>query len=312
MNAAMKGHAIGGKLNLREKPGIFSKSLVLIPNGAQIDIWEENSKWYKAAYQQYAGYVMKAYVQVEMQCEVPSENWTYAKVTVDPLNVRRGPSLSAARWNSTWPIHRIALVKASEVEGWYETRYRGETAYVSSVYMLALAATVSDAIPVRMMYMATPEIGRDNPRDFDGYTGPWCHRFADWLAMHAGMPKEKIPNTSGCGKGIEWFATEPESGGFFFKNAAHKARMIGRYPALKPLGKTLTPQEAAYVPTPGDYMYFRWQNASKNVSVSHVGIVDHVDAETVHTIEGNAGGEVARRTYLISDAQIVGYGHPMY
>ena len=54
----------------------------------------------------------------------------------------------------------------------------------------------------RMLFMAEPEKGRSKSIYFNGYGGKWCHRFADWLAMNAGMSKEMIPNTSNCGKGI--------------------------------------------------------------------------------------------------------------
>lgn len=312
MNSAKKGYVIGGKLNLRKEPSVFSKSLVLIPNGVQIHIWEENAKWFKAVYQQYFGYVMKAYVRIETPYEMLASNWMYAKVLADPLNVRREPHLSAMRWNSTWPIRRIALVKETDIAGWYETTYRGEKAYVSSEYMLPLATVVSEQIPVRMMYMAASEIGRDNSRDFGGYTGQWCHRFADWLVMHAGTPKNLIPNTSNCGKGIVWFVNDAESGGFYFKNAEHKTRMISNYSTIRHLPKELTEEEEAYIPAPGDYIYFRWRNAAKDVNVSHVGIVSSVSEDKLTTVEGNAGGAVANRSYALNDDRIVGYGKPRY
>ena len=156
---------------------------------------------YKAQYNGHSGYVMKQFVQ--LMPALP-DAWTYGKVTADPLNVRRRPSISAARWNGPWPKGRIALIKPC-VDGWYQTLYRGETAYVSAQYVLPLAVDVSDSLVDRMLYMAAAEIGRSDSRYFNGYTGAWCHRFADWLAMHAGLPKDRIPNTSGCGKGIvEW------------------------------------------------------------------------------------------------------------
>ena len=312
MKKVQFARVINGALNLREKPDVFSKSLVLIPNGTQIQICEENPTWCKVEYQQYQGFVMKVYVQEEKRRELFSDNWIYAKVMADPLNVRREPSLSARRWNSTWPIRRIALIKETDAAGWYETTYRGEKAYVSSAYMLPLATVVSEQIPVRMMYMVASEIGRDNSRDFGGYTGQWCHRFADWLAMHAGTPKNHIPNTSNCGKGIVWFVNDTESGGFYFKNAEHKARMISNYSTIRHLPKELTEEEEAYIPSPGDYIYFRWRNAAKDVNVSHVGIVSSVSEDKLTTVEGNAGGAVANRSYALNDDRIVGYGKPRY
>lgn len=238
-------------------------------------------------------------------------SWLYGKVMVNPLNVRKGPSTAISRWNGPWPKGRIALIRPSTT-GWYETIYRGDPAFVSAEYILLLAAEPSNSIVDRMLYMAAPEIGRSNSRYFNGYTGQWCHRFADWLAMHAGTPKNLIPNTSNCGKGIVWFVNDAESGGFYFKNAQHKARMIGNYSTIRHLPKALTDEEAAYIPSPGDYIYFRWRKAAKDVNVSHVGIVSGVSEDKLTTVEGNAGGAVANRSYALNDDRIVGYGKPRY
>ena len=308
MERTRSGIVTGGKLNLREQPTTQSKPLALIPDGAKITASDYDEQWYNAQYNGFDGYVMKQFVQL---APALSDAWSYGKVTADPLNVRRRPSTSAARWNSPWPKGRIALIKPCAA-GWYETRYRGDVAYVSAQHVLPLAVDVSDSLVDRMLYMAAVEIGRSDSRYFNGYTGAWCHRFADWLAMHAGLPKDRIPNTSGCGKGIVWFATDAESGGFFFKSPDHKKRMIHKYAALKALDTSLTAAERNYVPQPGDYVYFRWSNATSSVTVSHVGIVMVVEDSLLMTVEGNAGSKVGERIYDLDDPQIVGFGRPIY
>ncbi len=239
--------------------------------------------------------------------------WHYGQVNSNALNVRREPSRKARRWNNVWPMNRLVLVKPSGVDDWYETLYRGESAYVMAKFIKLLDVPVSESIVERMLFMAKPEEGRSKSTYFNGYGGKWCHRFADWLAMNAGMPKELIPDTSNCGKGIIWFATNQNSGGFFFKNAEHKQRMVRAYSTLNELPHELTEEETAYVPQPGDYVYFRWRNAADSVNVSHVGIVAEATAERIITWEGNAGKKVAQHTYMLrNDAQIVGYGCPRY
>lgn len=195
---------------------------------------------------------------------------------------------------------------------WYESLYRGQAAYVAKEYLNVLDTNVHNSIVDRMLFMAEPELNRDQAAYFNGYSGEWCHRFADWLAMNAGMPMDRIPNDSNCGTGMVWFINNEGSGGFHFKNAEHKARFISSYSAVNHLNPSLTSAEAAYVPAPGDYIYFRWTNAVSNVNVSHVGIVATVGEESLTTWEGNSGGKVVHRSFPLNDAQIVGYGKPAY
>ena len=238
--------------------------------------------------------------------------WRYGQVKSNALNVRREPSRKARRWNNVWPMNRLVLVNPCDVDGWYETLYRGEPAYVMAEFIKLLDAPVPASIVERMLFMAVPEKGRNKSIYFNGYGGKWCHRFADWLVMNAGMPKEMIPNTSNCGKGIVWFATNQNSGGFIFKNAEHKQRMIRAYSSLDDLSRELSEEEKAYVPQPGDYVYFRWKKAADSVNVSHVGIVAAVTPEHIITWEGNTSKKVAPRTYSLHNTQILGYGRPQY
>lgn len=303
------GRVMSDKLIMRKKPDKTAQCIIRIPSSTTIKVidFDDESQWYIADYKGHVGYVMKTYVDVLL-----SENsWNYAQTMVDNLNIRREPGRSAARWNNVWPENRIALVKPVN-ENWYKTLYRGEQAFVSAEFIALLDCEVPADIVQRMLYIVKHEIGRVNSVFFNGYTGQWCHRFADWLAMHAGTPKNLIPNTSNCGKGIVWFVNDAESGGFYFKNAEHKARMISNYSTIRHLPKELTEEEAAYTPSPGDYIYFRWRNAAKDVNVSHVGIVSGVSEDKLTTVEGNAGGAVANRSYALNDDRIVGYGKPRY
>ena len=309
-DVVQQGTVTGGGLNLRRTASTSADVLIQIPNATQIEAthYATEGVWYRTNYGGYAGYVMKQYITLIVP---PVSEWRYGRVTSSALNVRKAPSTSAALWNNVWPLNRIALIKPSET-GWYETLYRGEAAYVSANFIEQLTEPVPDSIVARMLTMAVPELGRNNSVYFNGYTGEWCHRFADWLAMHAGQPKTRIPNTSNCGVGIVWFVNDAQSGGFFFKNAAHKARMISAYPAIDHLAPTLTNAEAAYIPSPGDYIYFRWTNAPASTNVSHVGIVRTVTDTALTTFEGNSGDQVVSRTFALDNAQIVGYGKPQY
>ena len=305
----LPGEVTGGSLNMRRTASTSADRLIQIPNNTSITVidFDADSQWYITDYNGYTGYVMKQYVTVSQ----PVPNWAYGQVTSNALNVRRQPSTSAARWNNVWPLNRIVLIKDA-VEGWFESLYRGQPAYVAKDYINVLDTPVHDSIVDRMLFMVTPELGRDNVIYFNGYSGEWCHRFADWLAMNAGMPMDMIPNDSNCGTGMVWFINNANSGGFHFKNAEHKARFISNYSAVNHLDDELTAAEEAYVPAPGDYIYFRWTNAASSVNVSHVGIVATVGENSLTTWEGNSGDQVVNRTFALNDAQIVGYGKPNY
>ena len=60
-------------------------------------------------------------------------------------------------------------------------------------------------------------------------------------------------------------------------------------------------------PDPGDIIFFDWV-VNDTAYAQHVGVVTAVKDGKVHTIEGNADGEVARRTYMLDDPCILGYG----
>ena len=304
------GTVTGGSLNLRRKATVASDALTQISDNTEIEVvdFDENSEWYRTSYRGYAGYVMKKFVTLTVP-HLPG--WQYGRVTSSTLNVRKEPSSSAALWNGVWPKDRIALVKPA-LDGWYETLYRGEPAYVSTDFIELMDSTVPDSIVERMMFLAVPELGRNNSIYFNGYSGAWCHRFADWLAMHAAMPKNLIPNNGNCGEGIVWFVNNKQSGGFYFKNAEHKARMLKAYPAINHLPSELTEVEKIYIPVPGNYIYFRWASASASVNVNHVGIVREVSSGVLTTFEGNSNDHVVSREFSLDDEQILGYGVPRY
>lgn len=62
-----------------------------------------------------------------------------------------------------------------------------------------------------------------------------------------------------------------------------------------------------HAPDPGDIIFFDWV-VNETAYAQHVGVVTAVKDGMVHTIEGNADGEVARRTYMLDNPCILGYG----
>ena len=60
-------------------------------------------------------------------------------------------------------------------------------------------------------------------------------------------------------------------------------------------------------PSPGDVIFFDWTEGGDGIP-EHVGVVTSVEGGQVCTIEGNADGKVARRSYSLDDGRILGYG----
>lgn len=114
-----------------------------------------------------------------------------------------------------------------------------------------------------------------------GFNGrvEWCATFVSYVADKAGLTADgKVPKHASCALGVSWFSER------------------GRY-------KT---RSSGYTPQAGDIIYFDWSGGG--TGGDHVGIVENVEANTVHTIEGNSGDALARHTYSLSDSAISGYG----
>ena len=109
----------------------------------------------------------------------------------------------------------------------------------------------------------------------------WCACFVSWVANQAGyIDTNVIPKFSGVIQGINWF------------------KAVGEW------------KEAGFVPNPGDIIFFDWENDG---SADHVGIVEKVENNTVHTVEGNSNGDTCRqKEYSINSDVIFGYGTPAY
>jgi cell wall-associated NlpC family hydrolase len=59
----------------------------------------------------------------------------------------------------------------------------------------------------------------------------------------------------------------------------------------------------------GDIIFFDWEQDGVS---DHVGIVEYVEGEVVHTVEGNTSNSVARRSYRLAGPDVIGYGAPTY
>lgn len=71
----------------------------------------------------------------------------------------------------------------------------------------------------------------------------------------------------------------------------------------------------AYVPSPGDIIFYDWDDSGAGDDVGepdHVGIVEAVNGTVITVIEGNMSDAVGRRRLSVNDRYIRGYGLPDY
>lgn len=117
------------------------------------------------------------------------------------------------------------------------------------------------------------------------YTDAWCSTFASAVAIAAGLT-DIIPTECGCEKHIALF---------------------------KALGAWV--ENDAYVPKPGDYIFYDWQDSGAGDctgGADHVGIVTEVSGSTITVIEGNISDAVGYRHIAVNGRYIRGYGVPKY
>lgn len=120
------------------------------------------------------------------------------------------------------------------------------------------------------------------------YDDEWCATFASALAI-ATNALDIIPRECSCNKMIE------------------QAQAMG-----------IWQEKDDYVPSPGDFMLYDWDDKSNYATTDnkgradHIGIVEKVSGKTITIIEGNYSASVKRRTKKVNDRYIRGYIVPKY
>lgn len=126
--------------------------------------------------------------------------------------------------------------------------------------------------------------GKNNDTIFGTWYGlpnqPWCAMFISYCANEVGISQDVIKKFASCTTGFNWFKE---------KGLATREHIT---------------------PKPGDIIFFIWkQNES---TPDHVGLVEYVENNIVHTIEGNRSDKVQRFEYELNNCTIYGYAKPQY
>ncbi|MEV0384245.1 CHAP domain-containing protein [Nonomuraea sp. NPDC050643] len=117
--------------------------------------------------------------------------------------------------------------------------------------------------------------GKNIEFDADYTNAPWCDMYLSWAAHKLGY-EEWIGQFAWTVAHAEWFK---EQGAW---------------------GKT---------PKVGAFVFYDWSGSNDIDRIDHVGIVTRVEGNTIHTIEGNIDGGVAKRKER-DTSKVVGYGYP--
>ena len=116
-------------------------------------------------------------------------------------------------------------------------------------------------------------------------TWPWCAMFVSVVSLQCGL-RGIMPTECGC------------------------PGMVRLY---QELGRWV--ENDAYVPSPGDVIFYDWQDSGDGDNAGqpdHVGIVAACDGQTMTIIEGNCDNAVKTRSLAVNARFIRGYGCPDY
>lgn len=116
-------------------------------------------------------------------------------------------------------------------------------------------------------------------------TWPWCAAFVSTVSLQCGL-RDIMPTECGC------------------------PGMVRLY---QELGRWV--EDDAYTPSPGDVIFYDWQDSGVGDNAGqpdHVGIVTACDGQTMTIIEGNCDNAVKTRSLAVNARFIRGYGCPDY
>ena len=162
----------------------------------------------------------------------------------------------------------------------------GDKAYVSHVlrYYVIGRSFMSEGNG-SMVAVAQTQIGNVGGEPYWSWYGyndrvEWCAIFVSWCADQCGyLDAGILPKMEGVRPYVDWF------------------RDRGQW------------QGRDYEPSPGDIIFFDWENDGL---ADHVGIVEKVENGLIYTVEGNSGDKCAERRYTIRCAPVFGFGIPTF
>ena len=181
----------------------------------------------------------------------------------------------------------IAAIEFSDMMaarmGWSGYGDKQYPAHVMRYYPIGRAFSVGSNQAI--VEVALTQVGNEGGEPYWSWWGldyrvEWCAIFVSWCADQCGyLDAGVLPKMEGVCPYVDWFI--------------ERGQWQGR----------------DYEPSPGDIIFFDWENDGL---ADHVGIVEKVEDGLVYTIEGNTGDKCAERRYPVGNAPIYGFGLPSY
>ena len=123
----------GAALNVRRNASTSSSVLGSLSNGAQVEIVETLSGWYKIKYGSNYGYVSSSYISMTQGNTNTTTQTAYIKTSGSSLNVRESASTNSSILGSLSNGTQVEIVET--LNGWYKIKYGSGYGYVSSSYV---------------------------------------------------------------------------------------------------------------------------------------------------------------------------------
>lgn len=136
----------------------------------------------------------------------------------------------------------------------------------------------------------------------------WCAEFLCWCVDQVDqrygtqLLTTIYPNYSGQNTGRDWFISR---GRFVYRKG-----YCPNWGYQWILGENKLMKKNDYIPRPGDWVFFSYNEAG---DTEHVAMVEYcaLDAEgnvVIHVIEGNNPSSVQRNSYYLNNSQVLGFG----
>ena len=139
----------GSNLNVRKNATTNSGILGTLLNGAQVEIVETLSGWYKIKYGNSYGYVSSSYISMTQSSGnngTIGNQTAYIKTNGSSLNVRKSASTSSTILGSLSNGSQISIVET--LSGWYKIKYGSGYGYVSSSYVTFTKPTTTSSADI--------------------------------------------------------------------------------------------------------------------------------------------------------------------